>query len=93
MIIPSMGHIPTKEHDWRKVSTFQLAYLKRNRWQAKYSYSSKPNYVKIGNDVWIGARAIILPAVTIGDGAIIGAGAVVTNDVPPYVSQSAFLQR
>ena len=38
--------------------------------------------VVIGNDVWIGTRAVILPGVTIGDGAIIGAGAVVTKDVP-----------
>ena len=40
--------------------------------------------VTIGNDVWIGSRVIILPGVTIGDGCIIGAGAVVTKDVPPY---------
>ncbi len=40
--------------------------------------------VTIGNDVWIGAGAIILPGVTIGDGAIVGAGAVVTKDVEPY---------
>lgn len=40
--------------------------------------------VKIGNDVWIGRRAIIMPGVTVGDGSIIGAGAVVTKDVPPY---------
>ncbi|MFA6908600.1 MAG: CatB-related O-acetyltransferase [Patescibacteria group bacterium] len=38
----------------------------------------------IGNDVWIGARAILLDGVTIGDGAIIAAGAVVTKDVEPY---------
>jgi acetyltransferase-like isoleucine patch superfamily enzyme len=38
----------------------------------------------IGNDVMIGARAIILDGVNISDGAIIGAGAVVTHDVPPY---------
>jgi acetyltransferase-like isoleucine patch superfamily enzyme len=38
----------------------------------------------IGNDVWIGANAIILPGVTIGDGAIIAAGSVVSRDVPPY---------
>ena len=36
----------------------------------------------IGNDVWIGARAIIMPGVKIGDGAVIGASAVVTKDVP-----------
>ncbi len=40
--------------------------------------------VMIGNDVWIGAYAIVLPGVTVGDGAVIGAGAVVTKDVPPY---------
>lgn len=40
--------------------------------------------ITIGNDVWIGANAIILPGVKIGDGAIIAAGAVVTKDVEPY---------
>ncbi len=38
----------------------------------------------VGNDVWIGFEAVILSGVTIGDGAIIGARAVVTKDVPPY---------
>ena len=38
----------------------------------------------IGNDVWIGYEAVILSGVTIGDGAVIGARAVVTRDVPPY---------
>lgn len=40
--------------------------------------------VVIGNDVWIGRRAMIMPGVRIGDGCIIAAGAVVTKDVPPY---------
>lgn len=40
--------------------------------------------VTIGRNVWIGARVIILKGVTIGDAAVIGAGAVVTNDVPPF---------
>lgn len=40
--------------------------------------------VEIGNDVWIGTRVIILPGVKIGDSSIIGAGAVVTKDVPSY---------
>jgi len=39
--------------------------------------------IVIGNDVWIGAGAIVLPGVTIGDGAVIAAGAVVSRDVPP----------
>lgn len=38
----------------------------------------------IGNDVWIGEKAIILKSVNIGDGCIIGAGSVVTKNVPPY---------
>lgn len=40
--------------------------------------------IVIGNDVWIGYDAIIMSGVKIGDGAIIGTRAVVTNDVPPY---------
>lgn len=40
--------------------------------------------VRIGNDVWIGTRVIILPGVTVGDHSVIGAGAVVTKDVPPW---------
>lgn len=38
----------------------------------------------VGNDVWIGFKATIMPGVKIGDGAIIGAGALVTKDVEPY---------
>ena len=41
-----------------------------------------PSPVKIGDDVWIGAHATILPGVSIGNGAIVAAGAVVTKDVP-----------
>lgn len=40
--------------------------------------------ISIGNHVWICAKAIILKGVTIGDGAVVAAGAVVTKDVPPY---------
>lgn len=44
--------------------------------------SVKSAPVTIGNHVWIGTKAIILKGVTIGDGAVIAAGAVVTHDVP-----------
>ena len=40
--------------------------------------------IVLGNDVWVGYEAVILSGVTIGDGAIIGARALVTQDVPPY---------
>ncbi|WCK03789.1 type B chloramphenicol O-acetyltransferase [Agrobacterium tumefaciens] len=38
----------------------------------------------IGNDVWIGSEAIIMPGITVGDGAVIGTRALVTKDVEPY---------
>ncbi len=40
--------------------------------------------ISIGSDVWLGAYAIVLPGVTIGDGAVVAAGAVVTRNVEPY---------
>lgn len=40
--------------------------------------------ITIGNDVWVGLRAVIMSGVTVGDGAVIGTGAIVTRDVPPY---------
>jgi acetyltransferase-like isoleucine patch superfamily enzyme len=40
--------------------------------------------ITIGDDVWLGASAIVLGGVTVGRGSIVGAGAVVTNDLPPY---------
>jgi serine O-acetyltransferase len=40
-------------------------------------------YPSIGNDVWVGPHAIIIGGISIGDGAIIGPGSVVTKDVPP----------
>src|ERR1019366_5393777 len=39
--------------------------------------------VTIGDDVWIGRRVIILPGVTVGSGCVLGAGAVISRDVPP----------
>lgn len=41
-------------------------------------------YCSIGNDVWIGTGAMIYGGVTVNDGAIVAAGAIVTKDVPPY---------
>ena len=57
--------------------------------QAQITFVSHPYFeefgrILIGNDVWIGTRAIILDGVSIGNGAIVGAGAVVTKDVPAY---------
>lgn len=54
-------------------------------WSTSYEaqWPNKGNTI-IGNDVWIGHQALIMPAVKIGDGAIIASRSVVTKDVPPY---------
>lgn len=48
------------------------------------NYVVEHSRTTIGNDVWIGARAMILDGVTVGTGAVVAAGAVVTKDVAPY---------
>lgn len=48
------------------------------------SHFAELHRVSIGNDVWIGAGAMVLDGVRVGDGAVIAAGAVVTRDVDPY---------
>lgn len=52
-------------------------------WNLSNWYDSEISPIWIGNDVWIGRRALVLKGVRIGDGAVIAAGAVVTKDVPP----------
>ena len=46
--------------------------------------ASEARPVRIGNNAWIGFDAIVLPGVTVGDGSIVGARSVVTEDVPPF---------
>ncbi len=67
-----------------------------HRWISTYPFmgksefsNSKDGFVRagdtvVGNDVWIGTEAMIMPGVTVGDGAVIGSRALVTKDVPPY---------
>jgi acetyltransferase-like isoleucine patch superfamily enzyme len=47
-------------------------------------YTGEGRQVTIGNNVWIGDAAIILSGVTVGDGAVLGAGSIVTKDVPAF---------
>lgn len=59
-----------------------LATINHNlRPQHRQSMTYAP--IHIGRNVWIGANAVVLPGVSIGDGAVVAAGAVVTKDVPP----------
>lgn len=55
--------------------------IKKGELVRSQPHDAKP--IRIGSDVWVGRGACILPGVTIGDGAIIGANSIVTKDVPP----------
>lgn len=72
-------------HPMNYVSTQNIFYKKNNmnnRWVKSINYPPRP--IEIGNDVWVGVEAMIMDGVKVGDGAVVGARAVVTKDVPPY---------
>lgn len=73
-------------HQMNGISTFPF-FIFGNGWESARPADGELPYkgdTVIGNDVWIGYDALIMPGVTIGDGAIIAARSVVTADVPPY---------
>lgn len=73
------------DHDYHKVTTmpeFRMNQLLNGG--GRIPTVIKHDLCEIGNDVWIAAGAQVLHKVKIGDGAVIGGGAVVTHDVPPY---------
>lgn len=73
-------------HPLHFFSTSPVFYSKARKFvdTEKYDEIQAKGYTTIGNDVFIAANSIILAGVTIGDGAVIAAGSVVTKDVPPY---------
>lgn len=75
------GSHPT---DW--VSSSPVFYKNRNVLKTNFSQNEYQEFSQtmIGNDVWIGSKCLVKGGVTIGDGAVIGMGSVVTKDVPPY---------
>lgn len=72
--------IHSKYHPMNKAST----YINSQFLGGLMSESEACRHISIGSDVWVGDGAIILRGVTIGDGSVIGANAVVTKDVPAY---------
>src|SRR5262245_35297993 len=64
--------------------THLTSYVNQALFEGRLKQFQHRGRVSIGHDVWLGHGAIILPEVTIGNGAIVGAGAVVTRDVPEF---------
>jgi acetyltransferase-like isoleucine patch superfamily enzyme len=74
-------------HPINRKSTHRMFYSRnRAEWisYCKEEDFEEKKYTNIGHDVWIGARAILMDGVNVGNGAIVAAGSIVTRDVPPY---------
>lgn len=69
-------------HPYKNVSTHSFPYFPRDGFVAENGLAAER--VFIGHDVWIGCNSVIMPGVRVGHGAVIGAGAIVTGDVPHY---------
>lgn len=78
--------IGSGRHPVEWVSTSPVFSSNKDSVKKKFSHhiKSSDKRTSIGNDVWIGESALIKAGVSIGDGAVIGMGSVVTNDVPSY---------
>lgn len=58
--------------------------ISKNQLIVKQPWTLENNFVKIEDDVWIGANSVILPGVTISKGVVVAAGSIVTKDIPEY---------
>jgi hypothetical protein len=88
--IAALTRIGPTDHPWRNASQHHFLYRSRSYWDdveedaAFFAYRESRRTV-IGPDTWIGHGAIIKPEVTLGPGAIVASGAVVTKDVAPFM--------
>jgi chloramphenicol O-acetyltransferase type B len=78
MMAGNQGH----RSDW--ISTFPFFYQNNDDFSDAQDGFKRAGDTVIGNDVWIGSEAMLMPGVTVGHGAIIASRAVVTKDVAPY---------
>jgi phosphonate metabolism protein (transferase hexapeptide repeat family) len=87
--IAAMTRINPGNHPMQRASQAHFSYRASTYFdgeadEAEFFAWRRAQRVVIGHDVWIGHGAIVLPARSIGTGAVVGAGAVVTKDVPAY---------
>lgn len=88
--IASFTRVGATDHPMEKASQHHFLYRSADYWNdaeddAEWFEHRANRITRIGHDTWIGHAAIIKPEVTIGHGAVIASGAVVTKDVPPYM--------
>jgi len=87
--IASFTRIGATDHPIDKASPHHFHYRSASYWDdaddAEWFEYRAGRRAKLGHDTWVGHTAMIKPEVTVGHGAIVAAGAIVTKDVPPYV--------
>lgn len=88
--IAAFARIGPTDHPYRNASLHHFLYRSADYWDdvgidEDFFAHRRSRRTMIGHDTWIGHGAIIRPEVTVGDGAVVAAGAVVTKDVPPYM--------
>lgn len=87
--IAAHARIGATDHPMEKASLHHFHYRSPDYWDDAEPdhawFAHRQNRLAhIGHDTWIGAMAMVMPEVTLGHGAVVAAGAVVTKDVPPY---------
>jgi phosphonate metabolism protein (transferase hexapeptide repeat family) len=87
--IASFVRIGPTDHPMERASLHHFLYRSNDYWpdrenDADFFERRAARHAFVGNDTWIGHAAIIKPDITVGDGAVIAANAVVTKDVAPY---------
>ncbi|MEL6242452.1 MAG: chloramphenicol acetyltransferase [Pseudomonadota bacterium] len=87
--IASNVRIGATDHPMDKASMHHFLYRSASYWDdieddADWFEARRARITTVGHDTWIGHAAMIKPEVTIGNGAVVGAGTIVTKDVPPY---------
>lgn len=87
--IAANTRINALEHPMERLTTHKVSYRPNEYFRylgvdGDFRERRRAKPVTVGNDVWIGHGAVIMPGVSIGNGAVIGANAVVTRDVGPF---------
>ncbi|MEO0831125.1 MAG: DapH/DapD/GlmU-related protein [Pseudomonadota bacterium] len=87
--IAAFARVGATDHPLHTAACHHFLYRSHDYWDeagpdAEFFAHRQSRTARIGHDTWIGAGAMIKPEVTLGDGAVVAAGAVVTKDVDPY---------